>query len=86
MIRLLLVDDWELVCQGLKATLNLESDLEVIGVANNGQTAIQQVEAFSCNTNHELNKLIFLAAILILKKRGRIFASKKKKEELVSVV
>ena len=45
MIRLLLVDDQELVCQGLRAMLNLESDIEVVGVANNGQTAIQQVEA-----------------------------------------
>lgn len=45
MIRLLLVDDQELVCQGLRAMLNLESDLEVIGVANNGQVAIQRVEA-----------------------------------------
>ena len=44
MIRLLLVDDQELVCQGLKAMLTLESDLEVVGVANNGQTAIKQVE------------------------------------------
>ena len=45
MIRLLLVDDQELVCQGLQAMLNLESDLEVVGIANNGQIAIQQVEA-----------------------------------------
>ena len=45
MIHLLLVDDQELVCQGLQAMLNLESDLEVVGVANNGQVAIQQVEA-----------------------------------------
>ena len=45
MIHLLLVDDQELVCQGLKAMLNLESDIEVVGVANNGQVAIQQVEA-----------------------------------------
>ena len=44
MIRLLLVDDQELVCQGLKAMLTLESDLEVVGVANNGQIAIEQVE------------------------------------------
>ena len=42
MIHLLLVDDQELVCQGLQAMLNLESDLEVVGVANNGQVAIQQ--------------------------------------------
>ena len=45
MIRLLLVDDRELVYQGLRAMLNLEPDLEVVGVANNGQVAIQQVEA-----------------------------------------
>ena len=45
MIRLLLVDDQELVCQGLKAMLNLESDLEVVGVANNGQTALEQMAA-----------------------------------------
>lgn len=45
MIRLLLVDDQELVYQGLRAMLNLESDLEVVGVADNGEVAIQQVEA-----------------------------------------
>lgn len=43
MIRLLLVDDQELVCQELKAMLNLESDLEVLEVANNGQKAIERV-------------------------------------------
>ncbi|MBW4534843.1 MAG: response regulator transcription factor [Pleurocapsa minor HA4230-MV1] len=45
MIRVLLVDDQELVCQGLRAMLNLESDIQVVGVANNGQVAIEQVEA-----------------------------------------
>lgn len=45
MIRLLLVDDRELVCQGLRAMLNLESDIKVVGVANNGQVAVRQVEA-----------------------------------------
>lgn len=45
MIRLLLVDDQELVYQGMRAMLNLEPDLEVVGVADNGQVAIQQVEA-----------------------------------------
>ena len=44
MIRLLLVDDQELVYQGLRAMLNLESDIEVVGVADNGRAAIQQVE------------------------------------------
>ena len=45
MIRLLLVDDRELVRQGLQVMLNLESDLEVVGLANNGQVAIERVEA-----------------------------------------
>lgn len=42
MIRLLLVDDQNLICQGLQAVLNQEADLEVIGTAENGQVAIEQ--------------------------------------------
>ena len=49
MIRLLLVDDQELVCQGLQAMLNLEPDIEVVGTANNGEIAIQQVKALQPN-------------------------------------
>lgn len=45
MIRLLLVDDQSLICQGLKAMLSLEDDLEVVGIANNGEQALAQVEA-----------------------------------------
>lgn len=45
MIRLLLVDDQSLICQGLKAMLSLESDLQVVGIADNGETAIEQVAA-----------------------------------------
>ncbi len=45
MIRLLLVDDQSLVRQGLHAMLSLEADLEVVGTADNGEVAIQQVEA-----------------------------------------
>jgi DNA-binding NarL/FixJ family response regulator len=43
MIRLLLVDDQSLICQGLKAMLTLEPDLQVVGTADNGETAIEQV-------------------------------------------
>jgi RNA polymerase sigma factor (sigma-70 family) len=43
MIRLLLVDDQSLICQGLKAMLSLEADLEIIGTADNGEMAIEQV-------------------------------------------
>jgi DNA-binding NarL/FixJ family response regulator len=45
MIRLLLVDDQNLICQGLRAMLSLEPDLDVIGTAHNGQMAIEQVSA-----------------------------------------
>jgi DNA-binding NarL/FixJ family response regulator len=45
MIRLLLVDDESLIRRGLKALLKLEADLQVVGEADNGQTALAQVEA-----------------------------------------
>jgi DNA-binding NarL/FixJ family response regulator len=45
MIRLLLVDDQILICQGLKAMLALEADLEIVGMAHDGQAAIDQVAA-----------------------------------------
>lgn len=45
MIRLLLVDDQSLICQGLKAMLTLEPDLQVVGTADNGETSIEQVAA-----------------------------------------
>lgn len=44
MIRLLLVDDQSLVRQGLQAMLSLESDFQIVGTADNGEVAIQQVE------------------------------------------
>ncbi len=43
MIRLLLVDDQSLICQGLQAILNQEADLQVVGSAENGQAALDQV-------------------------------------------
>lgn len=45
MIRLLLVDDQNLICIGLKAILEVEPDLEVVGIAENGEIAIEQVAA-----------------------------------------
>jgi DNA-binding NarL/FixJ family response regulator len=47
MIRLLIVDDQSLICQGLKAMLSLEEGLEVVGIANNGEQALAQVEALN---------------------------------------
>jgi DNA-binding NarL/FixJ family response regulator len=43
MIRLLLVDDQSLIRQGLKAMLELEPDLQVVGSAENGEAALEQV-------------------------------------------
>ncbi len=47
MIRLLLVDDQSLICQGLAAVLNQQEDLEVVGSAENGQAAISLLEGFA---------------------------------------
>ncbi len=44
MIRLLLVDNQTLFSQGLQAMLNLEPDLEVVGIASNARVALKQVE------------------------------------------
>lgn len=45
MIRLLIVDDQSLICQGLKTMLELQPDLQVVGIASNGEMAIKQVAA-----------------------------------------
>jgi DNA-binding NarL/FixJ family response regulator len=44
-IRLLIVDDQLLIRQGLKAMLEMEPDLQVVGDAANGKVALKQVEA-----------------------------------------
>ncbi|QSJ16577.1 response regulator transcription factor [Nostoc sp. UHCC 0702] len=44
MIKLLLVDDQSLIRQGLKALLELEPDIEIVGEAENGENAIDLVE------------------------------------------
>ncbi len=49
MIRLLLVDDQSLICQGLQAVLDQETDLQVVGSAGNGEAAIAQVAALHPN-------------------------------------
>jgi DNA-binding NarL/FixJ family response regulator len=44
MIRVIICDDQEVVCQGLKAILGTADNLEVIGVSNNGLEALELVE------------------------------------------
>lgn len=43
MIRILLVDDQDLIRRGLNALLNTDSNLEVVGEAQNGQEAVTLV-------------------------------------------
>jgi len=42
-IRVLLVDDQALFCEGLRTLLDLQPDIEVVGEANNGREAIECV-------------------------------------------
>jgi DNA-binding NarL/FixJ family response regulator len=44
MIKVLLVDDQSLIRQGLRALLELEDDLKIVGEAENGEIAISLVE------------------------------------------
>ncbi|BAZ44182.1 LuxR family two component transcriptional regulator [Chondrocystis sp. NIES-4102] len=44
MINILLVDDQALLCEVLKTWLDVEQGLQVVGVAHNGQEAIEKVE------------------------------------------
>lgn len=45
MIRILLVDDQHIIRQGLRSMLESNPDMEVIGEAENGQRAIEQIPA-----------------------------------------
>jgi YesN/AraC family two-component response regulator len=46
MINILLVDDQALLCEVLKTWLDVEQDINVLGVAHDGQEAIAKVEEF----------------------------------------
>ena len=46
-VRVLLVDDHDVVRTGLKMYFSLDSDLEVVGEARNGQEAVEQVGALT---------------------------------------
>ena len=49
MITILIVDDQNLIRQGLKALLELESDMKIVGEAENGQIAINLVRELRPN-------------------------------------
>lgn len=44
MIKVIICDDQEVVCQGLEAILSTANDLEVAGIANNGQELLDLLE------------------------------------------
>ena len=44
-IRVLIVDDQKMIREGLKALVKTESDIEIVGVAENGEHAVKQVES-----------------------------------------
>lgn len=43
LLRVLVVDDHELICFGLKVALQKQANIELVGVANNGQEAVKIV-------------------------------------------
>jgi DNA-binding NarL/FixJ family response regulator len=44
MLRLLICDDQAFVCEGLRAILSTSAEIEVVGLANDGEEALRQVE------------------------------------------
>ncbi|MEL6579100.1 MAG: response regulator [Cyanobacteria bacterium J06621_12] len=46
-IRVLIVDDQKMIREGLKALIKTENDIEIVGVAENGEHAVSQVETLS---------------------------------------
>jgi len=44
-IRVLIVDDQKMIREGLKALIKTENDIEIIGVADDGENGIKQVES-----------------------------------------
>lgn len=43
MIRVFIADDHVLICDGLQTIINLQEDMEVVGVANDGRQAFEMV-------------------------------------------
>ena len=44
-IKVLIVDDQKMIREGLKALVKTEEDIEIVGVAENGEHAVKQVES-----------------------------------------
>ena len=46
-IEVLIVDDQKMIREGLKALIKTENDIDIVGVAENGEHAVKQVESLS---------------------------------------
>lgn len=44
MIRVLICDDQEIVCEGLQHILDADTEIEVVGIAHNGAEALEQIK------------------------------------------
>ncbi len=76
MIRILLCDDQELVCEGLKAILGTSSEVEVVGMTNNGLEALEFIQ------KHEVDVVLMDLKMPIM---NGIQATKEIKEKLPDV-
>ena len=52
-IRVLLVDDHQVVREGLKRMLDLDKDIEVVGEATSGEEALTKAEQLSPEVFHQ---------------------------------
>ena len=49
MIKVFIVDDHEIIREGLKMILKVESDIKVVGEAQNGIEAIDKLRKLECD-------------------------------------
>jgi two-component system, NarL family, response regulator NreC len=80
MIRILLADDHTMVRQGFRLILSLQSDMEIVGEAGNGQQAIEFAEKLQPDVvvmdiaMPELNGIEATRRVLISSPRTRVLA------------
>ena len=80
MIRILLADDHTMVRQGFRLILSLQSDMEIVGEAGNGQEAIEFAEKLQPDVvvmdiaMPELNGIEATRRVLISSPRTRVLA------------
>jgi DNA-binding NarL/FixJ family response regulator len=49
MIRILIVDDQQIICRGLQSLLSVQPDLRILATAEHGQKAIELIEQFQAH-------------------------------------